>query len=287
MIPRPFPETNPEFRAELSQALADVRFDRLTRLLYSTDASIYQMVPFGVACPRDADEVIAAVEVCRRHRVPILPRGAGSSLAGQAVGHALVLDFSRYMDALLDLDLEARQVEVQPGMVLGHLNRRLAPHGLMYGPDPASADRATMGGVLGNNSTGAHSILYGMTADHVLETEVILADGSRTRFASLEAGRWSDRAGPQSLEARIYECLPGLLEEYAIPISERYPRTFRHVAGYNLNLLAGDVSPNLSRLLAGSEGTLAIVTAMRLNLVPRIPCVGPLRRVAGGDGGSA
>jgi len=269
MIPRPLPETNPEFRAELSQALADVRFDRLTRLLYSTDASIYQMVPFGVACPRDADEVIAAVEICCRHGVPILPRGAGSSLAGQSVGHALVLDFSRYMDALLDLDPEARQVEVQPGMVLGRLNRRLAPYGLIYGPDPASADRATMGGVLGNNSTGAHSILYGMTADHVLETEVILADGSRTRFAPLEAERWSDRAGHQSLEARIYERLPCLLQEYAGPISERYPRTFRHVAGYNLNLLAGDAAPNLSRLLVGSEGTLAIVTAMRLNLVPR------------------
>ncbi|MEE8568219.1 MAG: FAD-binding oxidoreductase, partial [Anaerolineales bacterium] len=172
-------EASQEFIHELRQALTEVHFDRMTQLLYSTDASIYQMLPVGVAIPRDADEIVAAVEIAGRHGVPILPRGGGSSLAGQAVGHALVLDLSRHLDRILEINPETRIVRTQPGITLGLLNKSLRSHNLMYGPDPASEERATMGGILGNNSTGAHSIIYGMTVDHVRSTNVILSDGNR------------------------------------------------------------------------------------------------------------
>ena len=186
MVKKEAAEVSHEFINEMGHAISEVHFDRLTRLLYSTDASIYQIIPIGVAIPRDEAEIIAAIEIAGRHAVPILPRGGGSSLAGQAVGQALVLDFSRYLDRILNVNPEAKIVRTQPGITLSTLNKTLSRYGLMYGPDPASGERATMGGILGNNSTGAHSIVYGMTVDHVLTTDVILADGTHTRFEALD-----------------------------------------------------------------------------------------------------
>ncbi len=252
---------------ELNGAVSETAFDRMTRLLYSTDASIYQMMPVGVAFPRDADEAAAAVEIAGRHGVPILPRGGGSSLAGQAVGHALVLDFSRHMDRVVEIDPQARAIRAQPGVTLGALNAITAVHGLQYGPDPASGDRATMGGIIGNNSTGAHSVVYGMTVDHTLAMDVILADGSRVRFDALGGDTWETRGRRPGLEGAIYRAIPGILDRYADQIATRYPKTFRHVAGYNLNQLAGADSPNLASLIVGSEGTLGVITEATLNLV--------------------
>jgi FAD/FMN-containing dehydrogenase/Fe-S oxidoreductase len=256
------------FVQELREAVSEVHFDRMTRLLYSTDASIYQMIPVGVAMPRDADEVAAAVTISAKHGVPVLPRGGGSSLAGQAVGHALILDLSPYMNSVLEIDPEAMTVRTQPGITHGALNKALQPYGLMYGPDPASGDRATMGGILGNNSTGAHSIIYGMTDNHVLATDVVLSDASQVTFDAMQGDGWETRARRPGLEGEIYGGLAGILERYAEPITNCYPKTFRHVAGYNLNLLARDEHPNLARLIVGSEGTLGIITEMTLNLVP-------------------
>ncbi len=261
-------EASQEFIHELSRVTPDVKFDRMTRLLYSTDASIYQMVPIGVAFPRDGDQVAGILEVAFKRRVPVLPRGGGSSLAGQAVGHALVLDLSRHMDRILEIDAQNRRVRVQPGITLGSLNKRLKNEGLMYGPDPASAERATMGGVAGNNSTGAHSIVYGMTVDHVLELEAILANGERARFEAFDQDDWELRGRRPGCEGQIYREVHRILNEYAGPIANRYPRTFRTVAGYGLNKVADSGGPNLARLLVGSEGTLAVTTAMTLNLVP-------------------
>ena len=175
-------EATQELIHDIQQVVAHAAFDHMTRTLYSTDASIYQMMPVGVVFPQNADEASAAVAVARQHKVPILPRGGGSSLAGQAVGHALILDFSRYMDRVIAIDAEAMQVRTQPGITLGNLNKILGKQGLMFGPDPASGDRATMGGIIGNNSTGAHSIIYGMTHDHVLNLEMVLSDASQVRF---------------------------------------------------------------------------------------------------------
>jgi FAD/FMN-containing dehydrogenase len=160
----------------------EVRTDEYSRMLYSTDASIYQVQPYGVLIPRTADDVQAAVELSHRYQVPLLPRTAGSSLAGQAINEALVIDMSRHLDQVLELNVEEQWVRVQPGIVLDELNGQLRPHGLQFGPDPASSNRACMGGIVANNSTGSHSIRYAMTADHVLGMNIILNDGSLATF---------------------------------------------------------------------------------------------------------
>jgi FAD/FMN-containing dehydrogenase/Fe-S oxidoreductase len=268
MIPKTSVEASQDFIQELRKVVAEAHFDRMTRLLYSTDASIYQMMPIGVAIPGNAAEASAAVELAGKHQVPVLARGGGSSLAGQAVGHALILDFSKYMDSILEIDPDAKHAVIQPGITHGKLNRSLKEHGLMFGPDPASGDRATMGGIMGNNSTGAHSIVYGMSVDHILETEVVLADGSLTRFGPLNPAGWEGRSNRSGIEGSIYRGLPGILDRYENFISNNYPNTFRHVAGYNLNKFTDPETFNVSKIIVGSEGTLGVITQMKLNLVP-------------------
>ncbi len=242
----------------LSQTLQpeQVAFDYMTRLLYSTDASNYQIMPIGVVFPHDADDVVAVHEIANQHAVPILPRGGGSSLAGQTVGPAIVMDFSRHMRRIRAIHAEQQSVTVEPGCLLGGLNRQLAGLDLMFGPDPASADRATIGGCIGNNATGAHSILYGLTADHIRRLEVVLASGKKV---------WLDAADPD-LQA-IRDQVAALRRAHAIEIQTRYPKTFRTVAGYALDKI-DPANVNLNWLLAGSEGTLATITAAELALVP-------------------
>jgi len=223
-----------------------------------------------VAFPRNADEVAAVVEIAARYSTPILPRGSGSSLDGQAIGQALILDFTRYMDRIVEVNPEARTVRVQPGMILGNLNQYLKAYGLMFGPDPASAERATVGGIVGNNSTGAHSIVYGMTSDHVIALDVVLADGTRARLDAFNGDTWEDRSRRPGLEGAIYRAMPDILRRYAEPIATRYPKTWRTVAGYNLNHVVEPHSTNIARLVVGSEGTLAVTTEATLNLVPTI-----------------
>jgi FAD/FMN-containing dehydrogenase/Fe-S oxidoreductase len=257
-----------EFIHELRGAVSEAHFDKMTRLLYSTDASIYQMMPVGVVTPRHADEVAAAVEIAAKHHVPVLPRGSGSSLDGQATGHALVIDMTRHMNKVIAVDPEQRTVRAQPGITLGATNRIIAKYGLQFGPDPASADRATVGGIVGNNSTGAHSIIYGMTSDHVNALDVVLADGSRAHLDAFNGDTWADRAKRPGLEGQIYRSVPGLLERYTAEIATRYPKTWRTVAGYNLNHVVEEKNTNIARLVVGSEGTLASTVEATLNLVP-------------------
>src|SRR5258705_7286286 len=158
---------SPDFINELSKHFSgDIRLDLASRILYSTDASIYQIEPQGVAFPKTQEDLHAAVELAAKYAVPVLPRGAGTSLAGQAIGNALILDCSRWLDHIVEINPEEHYAIVEPGVVLSNLNKVVAKYGLQYGPDPASAERATMGGVIANNATGAHSLLYGMTADH-------------------------------------------------------------------------------------------------------------------------
>jgi FAD/FMN-containing dehydrogenase/Fe-S oxidoreductase len=271
MIPKDFPEPTQEFIQEVRRAVPDVHFDRLTRLLYSTDASIYQIVPVGVAMPRHADEVAAAIEIAGRHKIPVLPRGGGSSLDGQATGQALILDFTPHMHDMIEVDTEQRTVRTQPGITLGDLNRRLRKHGLMFGPDPASADRCTVGGIVGNNSTGAHSIIYGMTSDHVRALDVVMADARRVHLDALNGDTWENRGQRPGLEGAIYRAVPGILQKYANIIATGYPKTWRTVAGYNLNHVVEGDSVNIAKLVVGSEGTLAAVTEATLNLVPVVP----------------
>ena len=231
--------------------------DRMTRVLYSTDASNYQIMPLAVTYPRDADDVVAVHEVARRYGAPVLPRGGGSALAGQAIGEAIIMDFTRHMRRVRGVNAETRRVDVEPGLILGTLNAQLAGLDLMFGPDPASAERAAIGGVIGNNATGAHSIRYGMTADHVARLQVVTAAGELV---------WLDESTAEL--NRIRSIVGDLAAEHAPLIQARYPKTWRTVAGYALDKIdPGDV--NLNWLLCGSEGTLATVVRAELQLVER------------------
>src|SRR5262245_13670925 len=182
----------------------EVRFDAPTRRLYSTDASIYQIEPLGVVLPRSVEDVVAVVQIAAEMHVPLTARGGGTSLSGQSIGPGLILDCSKHLGAILDIDPAGRRARVQPGVILDQLNRALVPHGLWFGPDVATANRANLGGMIGNNSAGARSIVYGKTSDHVRRLGVILADGSRAEFGPLSAAAWDHRSELRSLEGTIY-----------------------------------------------------------------------------------
>lgn len=247
----------------------EVRFDPISRVLYSTDASIYQIAPIGVVIPRHAGDVQATLEVARQHRVPVLPRGAGTSLAGQAVGHAVHLDLSKAMTAILEINAAERWARVQPGVVLDTLNAALVPYGLMFAPDPATASRCAIGGMIGNNASGARSLIYGKTVDHLRQVRALLADGSEVTFGPLDDAGLAAKLAAAGREGEIYRTVKALIEAHAEEVRARYPRLMRRVGGYNLDEFLGDRPWNLARLIAGSEGTLAIVTEATLNLVPR------------------
>ena len=261
-------------REELAQALrqrvsGEVRFDSFSRVLYSTDASIYQMEPIGVVIPRRVEDVLAVVELARDNGVPVLPRGGGTSLAGQTVNHAIVLDFSKYLNQPLEISQEEQWARVQPGIVVEQLNKHLAAHNLQYAPDPTTANRACVGGGIGNNTCGAHSVIYGKTLDHVQELEVVLADGSPTHFRPLNSGELDTKLGAAGLEGDIYRGIRSLAKENVSEIEARFPKILRRVSGYNLDEFLSDSPFNMSRMVVGSEGTLCVVTEAKLNLVPR------------------
>ena len=235
----------------------EVRFDALMRGLYATDASIYQVQPLGVVIPRDAQDVEATLAACREASVPVLPRGGGTSQCGQTVGAAVVVDVSKHLREVVALDVAARRVRVQPGMVLDHLNQALKPHRLFFPVDPSTANRATLGGMAGNNSSGSRSIVYGNMVHNVHALEAVLADGTRARFGP---GRGSV---PDALADRVLS----VARREAPEISSRFPKVLRRVGGYNLDQLL-EPEPNLARLLVGSEGTLALFTELELLLQP-------------------
>lgn len=246
----------------------EVRADMMTRALYSTDASNYQIEPLAVITPRDQDDVVAAMALAARFQLPVLPRGGGSSLAGQAVGAAVVLDLSKHMRQLLAVDVEARRVRVQPGMTLQALNQRLAAHGLKFGPDPASAVVCTVGGMVGNNSTGSHSILYHMTADNLHAVDVVLSDGTPARFAPTPRGTIAEEVVKGGLLGSIWQQLPAIAERARPALDARRPATWRRCGGYNLDRLLDADPLNLAEMICGSEGTLATLTEAELGLVP-------------------
>ncbi|ELY84294.1 FAD-binding and (Fe-S)-binding domain-containing protein [Natrinema altunense] len=262
----------------------EVRADSYSRELYATDASAYERTPIAVAFPESTADVAGILEYCAERRIPVLPRGGGTSLAGQTVNRAVVLDFTRYMNDILEIDPDARTATVQPGTILGTLNETLAPHGLKFAPDPAWGDKSAIGGAIGNNSTGSHSLQYGKTDAYIEGVEVVLADGTVTRFGEVTVAEISERADPDGdLESRIYAAVKRILADDADRIADTYPDLKRNVSGYNLDRLVAEArgedlpggedtgepgTVNLARLLAGSEGTLAIVTEATVSLEP-------------------
>ncbi|MDE2746784.1 MAG: FAD-binding protein [Chloroflexota bacterium] len=256
-----------DLRGALSQP-SDVLIDRPSRLLYATDASLYEMEPVAVVFPRTPADVEAAVGIARAQGVPVLPRGGGTSLAGQGVNHAVVLDFTRHMNAVLDLDPNRRLAKVQPGLVLSELNKAARKFGLHYPIDPSTANRATIGGGIGNNSCGTHSGLYGKTVDVVESMDVILSDGEQLRFEQQDERRLRALIDAGGREGRLYRDLRELADRERNEIAERYPDIPRRVSGYNLETLLDPEGVNLSQLVVGSEGTLAVVTEATVRLAP-------------------
>ncbi len=257
---------------ELEQQIeGDVRFDRVSRALYSTDASVYRIEPLGVVIPRSREDVVRTVQIAARHRVSITARGGGTSQAGQAIGAGIQLDASKYFKKIIDISVPDRTAWVEPGLVLDELNAQLRPHGLRFAPDISTASRATIGGMISNNSSGARSILYGKTIHHVLELDVVLADGQLARFRPLDDPELAAASVGPSREANCYRTVQQVAADCAEEIDRRFPKILRRVGGYNLDEFVNAPASrpfNLAKIIVGSEGTLGIVVAAKLNLVP-------------------
>jgi FAD/FMN-containing dehydrogenase/Fe-S oxidoreductase len=257
----------------------EVRFDRKSRLLYSTDASIYQIPPLGVVVPEDAEDALRALRVAAEEGVPVLPRGGGTALAGQTVAAALVLDFSKRMHRILELDPERRRARVEPGVRLDRLNRAAAAHGLQFGPDPATLRQCALGGMIGNNACGARSLVHGKTVDHVHGLHCLLPGGEEVRLGRIARDRIADLPGREGELARAVDAA---VKPHRESILADYPRVPRRVSGYNLDLLAEGDELDLAALIVGSEGTLATVVEAELGLVP-LPLHRSLVLLAFGD----
>ncbi|MBM3262965.1 MAG: FAD-binding protein [candidate division Zixibacteria bacterium] len=250
------------------QIEGDARFDRTAKILYSTDASIYEIEPAGVVFPRSAEDVARIVRIAGENGIPITPRGGGTSLGGQAVGATLQMDFSRYMNRILEVNVEERWAVIQPGVVLDELNAFLKPKGVMFAPDVAPSNRANIGGMIGNNSCGARSILYGKTIDHVLELEVVLSDGTQTVFRPVTDREYAEKTAGDGLEGKIYREIRRIADQNRDEIDRRYPKIMRRVGGYNLDEFIKPGPFDLCKMAVGSEGTLVAVTQARIRLVP-------------------
>ncbi|AKH96959.1 FAD-binding and (Fe-S)-binding domain-containing protein [Halanaeroarchaeum sulfurireducens] len=264
----------PDLAAAIDERIdGDVQFDDYSRQLFATDGSMYEVKPIGIARPRTTADVAEIVTYCSEREIPVLPRGGGTSLAGQTVNEAIVLDFKRYMSDLLDIDAEAATATAEPGITLAELNADLEPTGLKYAPDPAWGDKSVLGGCIANNSSGSHSLMYEKADGYVESVTAVLADGTVTEFGWMDLADLERVADPDGdLEARIYDAVRAVIEEDADEIHERYPDLKRNVSGYNLDVLVEDAEErgeiNVGRLLAGSEGTLAVITEATVSLEP-------------------
>lgn len=251
-----------------SRVRGDVSFDEVTRGIYSTDASIYRIQPVAVVAPRDEADVRMAIQTAVDHGVSILPRGGGTSLGGQAVGASMVLDFSKYMNQILQINVEERTARVQPGVTRDELNAVLAKDGLHFAPDPATSDRSNFGGMIGNNSSGTRSIIYGKTVDHVLETRILLPDGEVLELRALSPEEYGVRSQSHTREGALLGHFHEIVEKNRQEIEDRYPKIMRRVMGYNLDEFTHTDHWNLAKLITGSEGTLATILEAKVNLEP-------------------
>ncbi len=245
----------------------DVLVDDYSLGMYATDASIYQILPIAIVLPKDNQDVKEAVAIAYENGITILPRGAGTSLAGQTVGKSLILDFSKYMNSIIEINSSEKSVRVQPGMARDDLNAILEPYGLHFAPDPATSSRANVGGMVGNNSSGTKSILFGKTVDHVLEANVLLAEGTELHLENCTPETYKKKTNQNNREGEIYRSFERLIKTHSEEIKERFPKVMRRVGGYNLDEFVYTDQWNLGKLVCGSEGTLATTLELKLNLV--------------------
>jgi FAD/FMN-containing dehydrogenase/ferredoxin len=267
--PSDLPDPRPLAQELARRIRGEVRFSPGSRALYANDASIHRQVPLGVVIPRDAEDVEAAVETCRRHGAPIVARGCGTGLAGQTVNEAVMFDFSKYMNAILELDRDQRYARVQPGLVLDRLREAAEEHHLTFGPDPATHSRCTLGGMIGNNSCGTHSIIAGVTADNIESMDILLYDGTRLTVPSAVSEDELDRViAAGGREGALYAALRDLRDRYGDLVRERFPNIPRRISGYNLDALLPEHGFNLAAALVGTEATCALVLEARCKLIP-------------------
>jgi FAD/FMN-containing dehydrogenase/Fe-S oxidoreductase len=258
-----------ELEKELKRVVkGEVRFDRGSRALYAADGSNYRQVPIGLVIPRNDDDVIATVAACRKFGAPVLPRGAGTSLAGQTCNVAVILDFTKYMNKILEINPEERFARVQPGVVLDTLRGRAEKHQLTFGPDPSTHSRCTLGGMIGNNSCGTHSLLAGKTVDNVIELRILLYDGTLlTVGATDNEGDLEAIIDLGGRRGEIYSTLRAIRDQYADQIRAKYPKIPRRVSGYNLDQLLPESGFDVAKALVGTEGTCMIVLEAKVRLI--------------------
>lgn len=266
-----FPRAD-ELEAQLQEKIrGEVRFDPASRALYSTDASNYRHIPIGLVIPRDEEDVVATVEICRHFGAPILSRGAGTSLAGQGCNAAVILDFSKYMNKIGEVDVAARTLWVQPGAILDRVREVAEKHGLTFAPDPATHSRCTLGGMIGNNSCGVHALMGGKTVDNIVALDLLLYDGTRLRVGATSNEELAARIAQGGRIGAIYRGLRDLRDQYAELVRSRFPKIPRRVSGFNLDELLPESDFQVARALVGSEGTCAVILGATLRLVESPP----------------
>lgn len=254
---------------ELRDAIqGEVYFDDITRHVYSVDASIFEIKPLGIVVPKNKQDLQRIVEIASHFQIPLTVRGAATGITGGCLGHGLIIDVSKYLNRILAINLQEKYALCEPGVIQNDLNHELAPAGYRLGPDTSTGDRATLGGMLANNAAGARSLRYGKMVDHVQEVQLLLADGQFLSFASLSEEEWKKKCQQADREGEIYRNLQTIKSEYEAEIRQHFPQIPRRVSGYNLDELLKPMPLNVSKLIAGSEGTLGIATEIKMNVVP-------------------
>ncbi|WP_298413069.1 FAD-binding oxidoreductase, partial [Hydrotalea sp.] len=264
------------------QLTGDLYYDTTMRTLYATDASAYREMPLAVAIPKNKADIKKLIAFALQYHTSLIPRTAGTSLAGQVVGNGIVVDVSKYFTNIIEVNANEKWIRVQPGVIRDDLNLFLKPYGLLFGPETSTANRAMIGGMVGNNSCGSNSVVYRSTREHIIEIKAILSDGSDVVFAETDIDTFHAKCEMKTLEGKIYKNIRQLLSNYdnRVEIEKQFPKKSveRRNTGYAIDLLmqtapfeAGGPNFNFCTLIAGSEGTLAIITEIKLNLVPLPP----------------
>lgn len=262
-------------KQKLQQSIAgEVRFDQASRTIYSVDASIYEMPPLGVVIPKHSQDIIAAVNIAAAYNVPITARGAATGITGGCLGPGIIIDTSKYLRQILEINYDQEYAICQPGVIQDELNQALEHGGYRLGPDTSTGNRATVGGMLGNNSAGGRSLFYGRMVDHILEADMVLSSGEEIHFQQLSAEEIKALLNEKSPESDIYKKILAIRETYREEIKKRFPSIPRRVSGYNLDALFESEGLNLAKLIAGSEGTLGVVTQMKLRISKRPKATG-------------